>query len=114
MASIERCPYRDVNFAKEQLCILDPDHFAMKAEDFKSLVISSIKQHPEKKDYWTTYHKVIKIIGERCPYLDGGGIKDTNKRVSWIPDDFSKFEELIPDSSLEPKCRCLYPNKYKK
>jgi len=41
------CPYREVNFAKEKLCILDPDHMAMDKKDFDEFVKESIEKYPE-------------------------------------------------------------------
>ncbi len=119
MTGMRNCPYRDVSFAKEELCILDPDHLAMETSYFVELVKKTIREFPEdvrfqKEQDWNKYSRVIKSVKERCPHLDRDGIYDSDKRVTWIPDDLETPLKLIPDSSLGPKCRCLYPHKYQK
>jgi len=115
------CPYRFKNFAKESLCILDPDHFAMEDNELTELVRGSILNYSEderdgKSLYWKKYAKAIKIVKNKCAHLDKDGINDTSKRVIYIPDldVVDRIKRLIPDDSFGTKCRCLYPNKYQK
>ena len=111
MPDMKSCPYRGKSFADEDLCILDPDHLAMEHDEFRKYVAENIEKSPEKRHYWEKYFKVVTIVRKKCPHLDRAAIYDKEKRIAWFPELKESFE-LIPDASIGPKCRCLYPNKY--
>ena len=113
--------YIRLNFAKQRVCLLDPDHISMENGDLKKYVLANIadikelaskdqiSESSQKKiiSYWARYYQAIVYARNECPYLDRDAISNKNLRTSYIPDDIEDTYELIPDTCIGLKCKCL-------